>query len=422
MELGRAIRFAAYCFVLAACALFNGCSRSPNAVQQQLHGIFSSDRSDQLEAQRPVGATLRIRRTRLEPGVMDSVEHRAGTKLLFNLFSDAQFEAVADQYKFLGNDTLAWSGHLTTAEGTFTLLRKGPLMSLVLRSPGKAHYAVLPGEEGNNVVYEFDPSKFGECAVTERNVIRSRMPRPGVQPNAINLDQQKNDVAPTTISVLVLYTPAVKKLWGGQSGTELVIDHIVLDTNVAYASSQISQNIVVMKNEIAYTESGNLDDDLKWLHGSTEAAALRNNFKSDLVAMIVDHSNDSTAAGVGYVMGTVDHSFESQAFSVTVAAAARDNYSFAHELAHNMGACHTQDDHKCVGAFPYSFGWRFLAGANKTKLRTIMAYPPGERIGYFSNPDVQYNFVNTGNPDILPNPADNAKTLNNTAATVSHFR
>jgi hypothetical protein len=353
--------------------------------------------------------------------VIDAVEHREGAKLLLNLFSDAQFEAVADEYESLGNDTLAWSGHLTNLEGTFTLLRRGSLMSLVLRSPGKAHYAVLPGDEGNDVIYEFDPSKFGECVVTERNIIRSRIPRLKAQADSKSVGQQKMSLAPATISVLVLYSPAVKKLWGGQSGAELVIDQIVRETNAAYAASKVQQTIVAAKSEIHIIESGSLDADLKWLEGSADAAALRTKNKSDVVALIVDHSDDPHAAGLGNVMATVSHSFASRAFSVTVAEAARDNYSFAHELAHNMGACHTQDDKACVGAYPYSFGWRFLTGGGKTQLRTIMAYPPGERIGYFSNPDVKYSSVSTGSPDTGVTPANNAKTLNNTADTVAHF-
>src|SRR4029077_12717803 len=109
-----------------------------------------------------------------------------------------------------------------------------------------------------------------------------RIPRLRAQADSKSVGQQKMSLAPTMISVLVLYSPAVKKLWGGQSGAELVIDQIVRETNAAYAASKVQQTIVAAKSEIHIIESGSLDADLKWLEGSADAAALRTKNKSDV--------------------------------------------------------------------------------------------------------------------------------------------
>src|SRR5262249_14223430 len=60
----------------------------------------------------------------------------------------------------------------------------------------------------------------------------------------------------------------------------------------------------------------------------------------------------------------------------------------------------------------YSFGWRF--DASGTTYRTVMAYQPGWRIPYFSNPNVSYLGVPTGTST-----ANNALTLTNSKATIA---
>jgi hypothetical protein len=51
-----------------------------------------------------------------------------------------------------------------------------------------------------------------------------------------------------------------------------------------------------------------------------------------------------------------------------------------------------------------------------------MAYSPGSRRPYFSNPDVLFVGTPTGVPQGEPNAADNARSINNAASTVANFR
>lgn len=81
-----------------------------------------------------------------------------------------------------------------------------------------------------------------------------------------------------------------------------------------------------------------------------------------------------------------------------------------------MGAQHdVENAGGGVGAYSYSYGYRFTVGG--ATYRTVMAYQPGTRIPYFSNPDVSYLGVATGTST-----KNNALTLNNTASLVSAFR
>jgi hypothetical protein len=125
--------------------------------------------------------------------------------------------------------------------------------------------------------------------------------------------------------------------------------------------------------------------------------------------------------GLAWQMTALSPGFESSAFSAVYWDCATGYYTFAHELAHNMGCQHDRENAAASGLYSYSYGWRFITTGNVTN-RTIMAYAPGERAQRFSNPDVLYDGVPTGMPAGQPNAANNALTINNAAYTVANFR
>jgi hypothetical protein len=67
--------------------------------------------------------------------------------------------------------------------------------------------------------------------------------------------------------------------------------------------------------------------------------------------------------------------------------------------------------------YPYAYGWRFN-GNSGNQWRTIMAYEPGLRIQNFSNPNVLFDGQATGVPDA----AENARVINNTASLIANYR
>jgi len=115
--------------------------------------------------------------------------------------------------------------------------------------------------------------------------------------------------------------------------------------------------------------------------------------------------------------------FTSSAFNV-VDRGCISNFSFAHELGHNMGMQHDRANSSGNGVFSYSFGYGQPGG-----YRDTMAYQSAcgggscTRVNYWSSPDVTYN----GNP--LGVAAGNAGTeadaktsLNNTYDTTRDFK
>ncbi|MCP4714340.1 MAG: hypothetical protein GY868_04410, partial [Deltaproteobacteria bacterium] len=173
---------------------------------------------------------------------------------------------------------------------------------------------------------------------------------------------------------------------------------------IEYTEVSFSTDIANLRD----TDDGDLDN----------AHTLRDTYGADLVALIVDGEG---ACGVGYIMTSLSVDFASSAFSVIDQSCATGMYTFAHELGHNMGCHHAVGDNSLTrgaGLFDYSHGWRF----NSDSDRTIMAYSPGTRRQYFSNPEVSFGNSPTGIAVGEANQAHNALSINNAAETIANFR
>ena len=137
---------------------------------------------------------------------------------------------------------------------------------------------------------------------------------------------------------------------------------------------------------------------------------------ADLVQLVVG-SPYANACGVAWMMRSVSTAFAPLAFSVTAYQCISPNYTFGHELAHNMGSAHAPEDYNVTPPFPYGYGYKDPGG----DFRTIMSYdcPSGcPRVLLFSNPTV----ARQGKPTGSASRHDNARSLNDTAATVAAFR
>jgi peptidyl-Asp metalloendopeptidase len=251
-----------------------------------------------------------------------------------------------------------------------------------------------------------------------------------------------NDTAPgilsddgSTIDVLIAYTPAARNLQGGTSSMQALIDLGVSETNQAYADSGVTQRLhLVHSVEVAYTEAPDMGTDLDRLRATSDGHmdivhTLRNTYGADLVQLL---ANSPGSCGIAGMMTSQGAGFASLAFSVAHYTCVSPNYSFAHEMGHNMGLHHdSYVTGASSGTYPYSRGYvnqaAFAPGAATNKRwRDIMAYNDQcaasgftcTRLRRFSNP----SNVNTGDPMGHAATADAARSLNQTAVTVANFR
>lgn len=203
------------------------------------------------------------------------------------------------------------------------------------------------------------------------------------------------DAVPT-VDVLVAYTPNALKNVGGADAMKALIQMGIADSNKAYQNSGVNMAIRLV-GIMALTQTENtFSSDLSALKSTSDGKwdtvhAERKRLGADLVS-VVAYYNSSTA-GIGYVGSSF-----STGFSITKTTAFKQ-FSFTHELGHNMGLNHSD-------------GYENSSG----KFRTVMAYGTYTRIPRFSNPGLDYNSYATGTSS-----NNSSKILNASAAKVATF-
>lgn len=334
-------------------------------------------------------------------------------RFFVSLPDGSSYEVVRTLQQERGKNQFVWTGHASDDPGSRAVFAvSGEAVAGTLSYRGKL-FRLEPRANGSHILSEIKPTdpapELDPIAVADKARI---LADPGSN------DMTAADTNGTVIDVLVAYTPAIRSLYGS-AGAEALVLQAVAEANQAYASSGMSTRLNLIRSvQTSYAESGDMALDLSRLRSTSdgymdELHTLRNSLGADLVSLI---ENEPAYCGIAYRMATLSASFASSAFSVVHHSCATGYYSFAHEIGHNQGAHH--DAANASGAiFPYAYGYQ----DPNNRFRTIMAYncPGGcARIGYFSNAEIFYGGVPTG----YSGAAENADTIDNTAATVASFR
>jgi hypothetical protein len=147
--------------------------------------------------------------------------------------------------------------------------------------------------------------------------------------------------------------------------------------------------------------------------------ALRDAHGADLVSLIVE---GTSLCGIAWLMTTQSNSFQTHAFSVVARVCATGNFSFGHELGHNMGLQHDRVDAPADGVFPFSHGYVDTPHGFRDIMGVAASCGGCMRIQNFSNPNVIFNGFPAGVAQSSPQSADAAASLNATALTVANWR
>jgi hypothetical protein len=227
----------------------------------------------------------------------------------------------------------------------------------------------------------------------------------------------------SVVDVLVVYTAEARVAAGGTSAISSLIDLATSETNAAYSNSGVSHTIrIVGRQETSFSETGFTfsgfltsaqDGSISGVH------ALRDSTGADLVVMLVD--GDDSLCGLAYLMTPVSSSFAPYGYSVTQTNCATGNYTFGHEIGHNMSARHDRTADNTDGS-PFNYNHGYLFTVNPNNYKTIMGTGGNTRIQYFSNPNVLFDGAATGVVEGDALAADNRLTFQNTSLTVSQFR
>ena len=147
-----------------------------------------------------------------------------------------------------------------------------------------------------------------------------------------------------------------------------MINLAIAETNQAYVNSGINAelNLVLAHEDTSgYTEdvgSSSMSPLLSHLRYTSTSSDdpegyldyvhdLRETYKADMVALITT----GAGCGIAYVSGNCETCYPSKGsmFSVTKYSCATGNYSFGHELGHNMGCNHDKGTKDTCGSSDY---------------------------------------------------------------------
>jgi hypothetical protein len=376
------------------------------------------------------------------------------------LFPDVTIVGEFDRYD-PNPAGMTWVGHVEGVPASFiTLVYSGGLMAGSIITPD-ALYQIRPAaaragssDAALHVVSEIEQAAFLREA-------------PPIDVRFSDADRAAAAQTPMTdtagvIDVMVLYTALAAANAGGSAGITNLINLGVSETNTSYANSGVAQRIrLVYSAQVPYAEVSGFSTNLTNLRNGSGAlsgvAALRETHHADLVSLLV-HPTAPDACGIAFLMTSVTSAFASSAFSVADTTCVSPNYSFAHELGHNMGARHDWFVDNATTPFTYAHG--HVNAASTQRWRTIMAYPDQctaqgftcTRLLFWANPQtkylgfcgrgtncdgLQYWFFpgvpmgiaagtsascQSGNTSTTNCDADDSRTLNDSALTVANFR
>ena len=353
-------------------------------------------------------------------------------QITLNLFSDVLLTAVKDRLERRSLTSYSWFGHIANAlqsQVILTIEQGGIAGNITVQNEpyGAVEiYQIRPIPGGLHEIRQIDQSIF-----QEKDNIEGKPDYIPVITHDVDLPPNNQADDGSTIDVMVIYTDAAAV---ASTNIAAEIQLGVDETNQSYINSGINQRIrLVQKAQVSYTETGTLcngnPSDLERLADKNDGYLdnihnWRDTYAADIVSLWVE--NGGGLCGCGYFMENVSSAFSESAFNVVARNCATGYYSFGHEMGHNMGAMH--DWYVDNGTNPYLYAHGYVNTTNRW--RTIMAYNNVcsdlglycTRIQYWSNPSVSYQGNPTGIAEGQSNPADNHKTLNNTAYTVANFR
>ncbi len=222
----------------------------------------------------------------------------------------------------------------------------------------------------------------------------------------------------SVIKVLVVFSLQAATNAGGTEAILRQIDFAAVEANTVFQNSSVNARIrLVQASQINYTESGSVASDLARLRNPADVVfarvhRLRNELGADLVCLITETGSDYSFYGL-------QGPSSENVFSILRRPYLTGSYYFPVTLSFNFGCQLERPYADSLGAFPYAYGYSF--STSNGFYSTVEAFS-GQRLPYFSNPNIMFQGVPMGIPDGQFNAADNALVLNHTAPLVAGFR
>ena len=267
---------------------------------------------------------------------------------------------------------------------------------------------------------EMMPIQVSDEAITEamRKADVAAAAVQGEEDDLAHLSPRAAAATGTTVSmdILVAYSKEAESKKGGSAQMMSAINLAVSESNTICSNSALS----TLKFRLVGVAGPYDVSETSFNSILTGIKATSDGYCDNLITRRAETGADAvvfitsltSACGLGYQMTTLSDAFKTSAFSVTSYNCMTGYYSFAHELGHNMGITHDVANSGGQAVYNYGYGWRWDSDA----YRSVMAYAPGTRVAYWSNPSVTRNGFATGAAL-----ANNAQALTNTKGTAANW-
>jgi len=275
------------------------------------------------------------------------------------------------------------------------------LFGHVSTEDGRSYVIEDCGQEGH-VFKEIDVSKLGEDVGIAVNSTEH-----ADKLDFTNSSNRQGQIS--TYSVKVYYTP---EFAASTSNVHRHIDRVITVTNQGYMNSRVNLRVKLHCIEMAtlhdIPNARKLLDDFTVMKGSWE----RVRGSADAAVLFTDSLGD--VCGIGWV----DSMKRGRTFSVVQKYC---EYTFGHELGHNIGLEHNKEYDTDKIVKPYAYGHLIAPGdGQRPKYYTIMSYARKghyKQVNYYSNPRI--NLPMTGTPLGVEEEADSARLLNERRAKIA---
>ena len=442
-----------YLITISLIILFNNVVSSQNNID--INGISSKKYQEGIKLKSGDSTLINSKRFReliLNSQLQTDANVKLNDTILLDLFNNKKYKAIINKIQKDVNGTLTIASRLVGYDFSYCIISTFKNKSfMTIEIPEKDEYYKLKFdqktkkyflleidkskqrilEEGPSIIPLIDSqsknNKKNSIQKSTNKNIETKYSDLLFDSNLIQKDATSQDI----IKLMIVYTSSAAE-WASNNETNIAttISNLMTKANLALDNSNTLLTLnLVHTEQIEYNETDS-ENDLFNLRNKSDGYmdtvhVLRDLKEADLVVLLAEI--DYTG-GQGYLLTTYS-GLPDYGFSITRVQQASDSYTTIHEIGHNLGCGHHKLQNYQAGPNDdlnsYSAGWRWTGTDNE--YCSLMCYEDGKyysdgithhRVAYFSNPNIQFQNVATGDTE----DGDNARTIRDTKAVVASYR